>query len=541
MKKSFYLFSLWMVFLVPVTLAKSGHDRSDPSPAKQKIHHRQHHTDIQNSLKFITSEKWNDSLQWYNWNALHSGWDIDVRESRIRSASGYLASRSYIKLDTLTHTWVNMWLDEMEYFGTSGDLQKLSYKTWDVSSASWILYYYEHFASPGHEDEYYYKDWNPVTQKYSYGYRYTYQYDLSNNLTEEIEYDLDTITSLWVNYSKTSSTFSSAGLVEQITSVWDTATSIWKNSQRTVYTYDAGNFLTEKTGYVWISNNWDLSHHSLFTNNPSGLPTLQLDEYWTGTNWFSTYKIMTTYDVAGIHALIRLEQLYNTFTLTWTDSRKETNTYFGNGLPSSVLSELMNTVSSEWISWKFDEYDESGNTIDSYFKSIDTYTFDVLYGSRYLDTYDVNSRFLQEIKQNFDTATGLWVDYSMMQDTYEDPVNTYVTEELGTLWDGSSWVNDYKDIFFWSYPSGIDPHQGGERLCFHENPMTPGKPINCPFLEPLKEYRFDLFSMKGESVFSETITGNSSFVISRSLAAGNYLLRITEKGKTVYRDKVVIL
>ena len=132
-------------------------------------------------------------------------------------------------------------------------------------------------------------------------------------------------------------------------------------------------------------------------------------------------------------------------------------------------------------------------------------------------------------------------DVEKVQDTYEDPLNSYYIEELGTMWDGTNWNNEYKDVFFWSYPSGIENIKHQDRLCFYENPMEQGKPITCPFLDPSKTYQFDLFTMKGEKVYNEPVYSGMPFEINRPLSAGNYVLRISENGKTVYRDKVVVI
>jgi len=96
----------------------------------------------------------------------------------------------YLTLDTIAHQWENMWLDQFEYFGSAGDLQMRSYKLWDPVTTSWIQYDYEHYSSPGLQNEYFFKNWNPVSRKFDYGYRETFKYDLNNNQTERLEQDL---------------------------------------------------------------------------------------------------------------------------------------------------------------------------------------------------------------------------------------------------------------------------------------------------------------------------------------------------------------
>jgi hypothetical protein len=432
-----------------------------------------------------------------------------------------------------------MWRDDMQYFGSTGDLKMESYQQWDSVTSTWIQYYYEHFSAPGQEDESFEKYWNPVTRKYDYGYRYTFQYDLSGNQTENLYQEMDTATSLWVNYSKDSSRYGSSGIIEDILIYWDTATSSWDNYQKTEYTYDASDFLTETRWYSWYLA-WNLSGRSVYTNNGAGKPTGRLDESWNGASWDTTFMIQYTYDAGDTNILTMLERSYNTGTHTWTNRSNFINTYFPNGTVNTTLSQIWNTISNEWMSWGHHEYDAFGNSIDQYYLSINPTTFEINYGSRYLDTYDVNNRFLMDIYQRWNTVANTWDDVERIQDTYEDPVNSYYIEELGTMWDGTNWINEYKDVFFWSYPSGIENHQNQNRLCFYENPMEQGKPVNCPSLDPSKIYQFDLFSMKGEKIYSEPVAGGT-FVINCRLSSGNYLLRISENGKTVYRDKLIVI
>jgi hypothetical protein len=321
---------------------------------------------------------------------------------------------------------------------------------------------------------------------------------------------------------------------------WDTATSTWGNYQKTEFTYDAGNFLTESNLYLWYLT-WNLNGRSLYTNNAAGLPVEQLDEYWNGSFWDTTSMIQCTYDATGTKLMTRLERNYNMTTHTWTNSRNLIQTYFLDDVMNTTLSQMWNTISSEWMNWSHHEYDAFGNSIDQYYISINPSTFEINYGSRYLDTYDVNNRFLMDIYQRWNTAANTWDDVEKVQDTYEDPLNSYYIEELGTMWDGTNWNNEYKDVFFWSYPSGIENIKHQDRLCFYENPMEQGKPITCPFLDPSKTYQFDLFTMKGEKVYNEPVYSGMPFEINRPLSAGNYVLRISENGKTVYRDKVVVI
>jgi hypothetical protein len=320
---------------------------------------------------------------------------------------------------------------------------------------------------------------------------------------------------------------------------WDPVTSSWENASKVEYTYDANNYLTETQQYSWYLT-WNPNRHTLYTNNGAGLPLEILDENWNGSSWNPASRNQFTYDAAG-NNLTALRQSYDIPTLTWINRNNLTNTFFPGGVKNTLLNSIWNTVTNSWLDYWYAEYNATGNQIDYYYINVNSVTFQINAGSRYLYTYDANNRFLQGIKKNLNVATLEWENQSKYEYTFEDPVNSYYIEELGTIWNGTAWVNDYKDIYYWSFPLGVGNAKNQNRLCFYENPMKPGTPVSCPLLDPSKTYQFDLYSVKGENIYRETVNGSTSFVINRSLAAGSYLLHISENGKTVYKDKIVLI
>jgi len=131
-------------------------------------------------------------------------------------------------------------------------------------------------------------------------------------------------------------------------------------------------------------------------------------------------------------------------------------------------------------------------------------TFEINYGSRYLDTYDVNNRFLMDIYQRWNTAA----IHGMMSKKSRILMKILLTLIISRSWGRCGmapiWNNEYKGCFFWSYPSGIENIKHQDRLCFYENPMEQGKPITCPFLDPSKTIPIlTCLPMKGEKVYNE--------------------------------------
>jgi len=525
---------------IPLTHAQKGKEIPIPYAGRTNHHvERTHHAEY-SGLKEALSEKFNDSIYTYLWKTSTSDWLLFEKEYRTKSPEGFVGQRLYLKLDTLSSQWVNDEKDILEYFGTSGDEQMVNYKTWDPVGSAWLDVYYVHNYTPGKSDEFYEKYWNAATRKFYYGYHVQNQYDVSGKDTVEIDQSWDTTTNNWVNSTKYSHTWLWQSLAYDLNMTWDTASMSWVNYTRTDYTYDGNNFLVQSLGFSWNGSNWIQNTRSSYTNNAAGLPLESILEYYNGSSWDTNSRSQFTYTADGL-LLNQLNQGYNTGTHQWINSNEYVNTYFANGMYQTKASSKWNTIDNVWLTFSYNLYDSLGNGLENFYKNYNYSTFQFTSGVHYINLYDEHQRFLEETMQKLDTASGGWIDYERIIDSYEDDVSNVYVQELGTIWTGSDWVNEYKDVFYWSYPNGTGNLTNCSVRCFYENPIPRGAAIDCPFLEPDKTYRFELFSMEGKKVYETPVSGSASLIINRPVAAGNYFLRISENGRTVYRDKVVIV
>ena len=65
--------------------------------------------------------------------------------------------------------------------------------------------------------------------------------------------------------------------------------------------------------------------------------------------------------------------------------------------------------------------------------------------SRTINNYDADCRLKTALNQNWDAATGKWVDYTMGAYSYVS--GNYISEILTQLWFNNSWTNNYRQTY----------------------------------------------------------------------------------------------
>ena len=493
-------------------------------------------------LKEGLSEKWDDSIYTYYWKTNIEGWWLGTKEYLTPSPYNFVGTELFRNLDTVTQRWSNTWNNTYQYFGSTSDVQEATYKLWDPVNNTWIQYSYDHYYLPNKADAYFYKTWDPIKRKFTYGYNDTCQYNSNGNPVDERGQYLDTVSSLFVNtYRFTFSYNNASKLLEQISMGWDTTTSAWAANSKKDIIYDSVNMLIETQQYYWYQTSWLEAYRSFYTNNTAGFPIHRIDLAFNGLKWDTSGMATYTYNPSDTLLVNQLEWSYDSVTKTWTNKSNLTNTYFSSGKMKTSLGQIWNPVTSQWMNSQYNEYDSLGNSTDYYYINIDFSTFQTYSGFRVTNVYDDKNRFIQTTKQNLNTSTGDWDNVSKCVTSYESSESSNPILNFYSKWNGTSWVNDYEDVFYWSYPSGFANLKSKERPCFYENPLQEGTLINCPFLDPSKSYQFELFSLGSGIVLSLPINHGDTFMINRSLSTGSYILLISENGKPVYRDKVVVI
>ncbi len=483
-----------------------------------------------------------DSVYGYNW--VSNSWSLDIKNYLIKNGHGQTVQSLFKKYNPGT----GQFLDSARFLYAFSDLSAIPSSITDQIwySISWNTYQYTSYVAKDIIDTTFFKKWDNQHHKFSFGLRNTYQYNDSLLPVENITQTLDTNMLDWLNNGKTTFSYTaSMQPLEEIILSWQNSTSTWENVYKYADVYDGNNLLVSRVGYAWNDTiaDWINSERISYYNNPATLPYWVVKEVWNSSlqTWDSVEQ--STYFYNQFNWLMTIHsQDYHQNNGTWVDSYLTYYTYFPTGVQQSMTGNVWDTINFNWIANKYQLLDSASQKIaEEYTRNVDSQTFLIKSGIRNLYTYNTTGDTISKVNQQWSVAGNDWLNKTQVLYAYDS--HNLLAEKITLDWEssGSAWVNSMKSDYFYSEFIGIDEPAAKAKPCFYANPMEQGKPINCPFLDPSKTYQFDLFSTKGDCIYSETVNGSTSFFINRSLAAGTYILRISENGKTVFRDKVVVI
>jgi hypothetical protein len=483
-----------------------------------------------------------DSVYGYNWAS--NNWSLNTKNYLLKNGSGKTTQSLFKKYNTGTGLFLDFARFLYSYSGTASVPTTITDQFW--YSGNWNTYQYAHYQTKDIPDTTYYKSWDNQHQKFTSGFKNTYQYNDSLLPLENITLDWDTTALDWLNTTKKTYSYTAAMKpLDQILLSWQNSTATWKNFYKYSEGYDLNGLLVNHYEYEWndTAANWINTFRISYFNNQASQPYLVVEELWDSylLKWDSL--VQTSYIYNQFNWLMTVHtQIYQQDLGKWVESYLTYFTYFPSGDQRSMTGNVWDTSHLTWATDAYQEMDSITRKLaESYNLILDPLTFLTLGGTRNLYTYQSTGDTLSHVSQEWNGSGNDWANKTQVVYTYES--HNLLSEVLNQGWtsSSSSWVNTKKSDYFYSEFIGIDEHPAKEKPCFYANPLVAGKLINCPFLDPSRVYKFDLFSMKGENVYSETVNSGTSFVINRSLSAGNYILRISENGKTVYRDKIVVI
>jgi hypothetical protein len=153
---------------------------------------------------------------------------------------------------------------------------------------------------------------------WAYHDRTTNKYDQQNNLTEIL--DEDYINGSWVNTSQQIVTITQQNFIS-ITRKW--SNNAWVNYQRTTGTY-SGNILNEYVVEEWSNGNWVNNSRMTYNYNANGKASSLTIYTWKNNAWESSIKTTYTYD-SNLNLTEEVVQMYSGGT--WTNVTKTVYTY----------------------------------------------------------------------------------------------------------------------------------------------------------------------------------------------------------------------
>jgi hypothetical protein len=486
---------------------------------------------------------WNyDSSYYHQWLTVPSNWYLWEKYFPTYNIAGYMAQGLYLVYDSVTATWNNStrWVNN---YDASNVVISRQGQAWNTATSEWVDFTYTHYNDQLMTDEYFYRTFDRIHNKFISGSRNLYFYDAAGNYTERVIQDWDTLTGDWVNSSRETYEYSATQkMTLYLTFVWNAATSTWDNNYKYDYTYDANDFSTGYLSYVWETTitDWRNNIHATYSNNPNGDPITRLFEFWiVGPDAWQNYQYDEIQYNANNKTTEFITQYWNSITSGWDNYRSVTYTYHPNQNQESQLEEIWNPNTSGWMDSYYYLSDSTGYNLEYYVKSIDWLTYTYSSGYRYAYEYNENSRPVVTLNQNLDISTNTWLDAGRRLTSY-DPAGNMVLE-LDQTWDGSIWNDQYKMVHYYSEHVGAlaqpDPLSS---LCYFANPLKKDQAVRCPGLDPSRQYTLYVFGVNGQQVYTAGITSFQPVHIPGNIASGIYLMQIYERGSMVAAGRVVI-
>lgn len=481
-----------------------------------------------------------DSVYTSNW--INNNWSLDVKNYRNKDGSGRTTESLFKKFNSGTGQFRNLIRNLYTYHDTATLPTTATGQLWYLTS--WNSLQYTHFFSKEIPDTTYSKNWDSQHHAVSSGVKNTFQYNDSLLPLVNITQAWDSTTNNWLNTTMITYSYT-PGMqpVDRIIQSWQNTTSSWVNVYKYTNAYDLNNVLVGQFEYAWNDTAaiWDNTFRVTYFNNPTSLPNRMVKEIWNTSllRWDSVEQFTYIYNQYNWLMTILKQNFQQS---SWVNAYLTFSTYTEYGVLKTTTGNVWDSIHMTWITDTYVDIDSATQKLsESYTRYVDPQTFLISGGIRNLYAYNPLGDTTSKVNQQWDVPGNDWINKSRDVFTYD--THNLLTEDLSEVWESVSgtWANSKKSEYYYSEFIGIDEHSPEVKPCYYENPLRRGKPVSCPLLDPSKTYEFDLVNMGGGLVFTEFVNGGKTFVINRSLAAGTYILRISDKGRTVYSDKIVLV
>jgi hypothetical protein len=495
------------------------------------------------SAPLVTTYWMLDSTWYSNWIVSSSQWFVNEKNFLFYNNSGALQDNLYTVLNTLTNQWNN--LTQYVYnYGASGSTVSYLGQTWYMTGGYWVTFMYYHFNAYGETDTSYYLNYDQNNNNYSSGNKSMNSYNSSNQVLQSITQSWDTLSHGWINSYMVQYSYQASGqMAEQLTQTWDSSLSIWMNSQKTDYSYDASGFATGYISYNWYepSSQWNQNTQAIYTNSTSGLPLQKLYQQWnSGTNNWENSTLDTYQYNTNNQVVESTDQSWNSGSSSWVNNWMQTNSYFHNGGQDTMYQYYWDPNNSSWLDTYYSRNDSLGYTMEYYSKSIDWTTYTYISGDRFLYFYNSQNQPTEYQHYTLNILTNNWDLSSHHLYTYDGNGNN--TVELDQIYNDttSSYENEFRADHFYSFTTSIFENHGQTSMCYYSNPLPKGEPIQCRDLQSGKDYKVNLYSLKGQIVYSTVIHTGESLFLPETLTEGVYFLQISGDGQLISQGKIIL-
>lgn len=478
-----------------------------------------------------------DSIYEYDW--LAGVWAVKTKNYKIRNGNGQISEDLYKKINPITSQWSNYLRYTNTYNGLNPIPVTITGQYWTAES-SWITWQYSHFVNKRVPDTVWEKTWEQQRQRFSGGNFLSYTFDANQNITSKTTLVWDTVSNDWTKSSMKDYSYNSNNMqVEEIFKIWgDTS---WINNFRKSDVYDPANNLISHTEYIWIdsTSTWANIFRVLNTINESGELSYSLSQSWNPATmmWDSASQTQNIYNIEKL-LLTSRTRIYDPFSAMWIEDSLKFYTYYQNYQRQSVTENKWNPLTNDWMPLIFFRYDSASQLlVEKYEQYVDNTTYSIAGGTRDTFAFDNNSDLVNHLIQEWNLTSGDWVNKARETYTYDE--SRYLQEKQTQAWTGD-WTNFTMARYYYTALQGIGDKEM-RKFCSFANPMKAGSSVQCPELSPANRYDLSVYSLSGAIIWRKIFTGGEMVNIPSNIASGMYLMRLSENGRPVYSEKIIIV
>ncbi len=510
-----------------------------------------------------------------------SAWKKQQKSEFQYNADGRLTRETFLGHDPNTNGWTNQYRGDFSY-NAAGDFTQRSFHIWDVASQQWTLDYEEGFApdAVGRETDYYFLNTD-------FGWRYTYQYDGAGRVTENRTYVRDSANTAWVNYGKTSFTFSATSKTS-VYEYWDgnawqknsrnielndaagnpqtysyqswlLPSGPWKDGSKYEFSHNAAGQLTDYTHFNWDvnDNGWAFQDLYEFEYDIQGNTTKSTVSYWNraDSSWWPNYKDEYGYDANG-NTTQHTRFWWDVNTLSWSIQAMTQTTYDASNRLTSETEFHWDFANAKWQEWEKIQlvYGTNGTIEEN-----NVYHWDFVknqWNGMYSNTsaHDAAGNLTDQTERSWDTASGQWVDVLRVQSKFDaaafrqdvfapdyvDGIHKKLSVNTSYLNPAHLWEAQGASVYYYSAQSSVGLEEATENLANVSVYPNPARDVlHFEWDNEAETAQLELFDRGGRKVFSAEISTYENRLLVGELARGLYIYQL-KQGAEIASGKVIL-
>lgn len=367
----------------------------------------------------------------------------------------------------------------------------------------------------------------------------------------------DSVSLKLVNCCKEERTFTADGkMTREIYSQWNDRSNLWENNTKKEVSY----FADETTTIImkWIEK-WINSQKEIYSVNSSGKITSYALFEWIDPQWINTQKQEVAFDDSDREVMNNYYRwhAFSSATGELRPESKEETSYDSLGIRAQIIGYRWNSDSSRWDnSFKKEcTFDKKGNKLSAtksnwsqnswqteYYTTCSYENTDPVLISNEVDRvelmynnlYSLDEMILPDIYSDY---TSYFADPTHFFDTDNIPVKKMVLQYTRYQFDGQNWnIREIIRSYFSPYIATMIEEPFIPSAFIYDSKLR-CVTINCANSSP--QLYMEISDTNGLIISSQTVSHLATISIS-NLKAGEYILKLIDKEKTISKKKIVV-